>query len=154
METLKALAEATGLNGSFFWQLAGLAGGYFAAKALFLKPFAMERERGKSMTHGRLSQSREREKEARRLEALYGERARALHKKFQDLFGREKAAAEEEHKKERARLLKQHEADFKAKRAGLAQKLQEEGRGLEKDIPLLARALKDKISGSRGEGGQ
>lgn len=154
MDALKALAESSGLDGSFFWQLALLAGGYFAAKALFLKPFASERERGKSMTHGRLGQSREREKEAKRLEALYGERARALHTKFQNLFGKEKAAAEDEHKKERAQLLKRHEADFKARMAGQAQKLQEEERGLEKDIPLLARALKDKISGGGGQKSQ
>ena len=150
METLKNLAESVGLDISFFWQFLLLGGGYFAAKALFLKPYALAREKRKSLTQGRFAAARGREKEAEALKSQYGEKARALHKKFQDLFGKAKAAALEEYKSERARILKEHEAGLERQTSELAKKIKAEALTLEKDIPALAKALKDKISPAGG----
>ena len=145
MAVLTDLINTVGLDQSFFYQLALAVLLYFLSKKLFLQPYLESFDKRKELTKGRMKSSKELEEKIEKAKSHYEQKAREVHKKFQELFNRIKQEAQKDFLEERVKAQEEQKRDFKKEKQNLNQALREQNLVLQKEIPFLVAQLVEKM---------
>lgn len=139
------LIEVVGLDTSFYYQLLLAVALYFVSKKLFFQPYLKSFEKRKELTRGRATKNKKREEEIEEKKQLYEKKAKELNQKFQEVFSKIKKSATDKYLKESLELQETQKKEIFNGRAHLLKEIKKQELNLEKDIPLLAELLSEKI---------
>ena len=145
MDLLNSLIDTVGLDQSFFYQLALAVILYFISKELFLRPYIKNFNKRQELTKGRMKSGQELEGKIEEKKILYEQKAKELHKKFQEIFNTVKQKAQEDCLKETLKIQANQKQWIERERQSLKQALKQEETALEKEMPLLVNLLVEKI---------
>ena len=145
MDLLKSLIDTVGLDQSFFYQLALATVLYFISKELFLQPYIRNSNKRQELTKGRMKSNKDLEGKIEEKKTLYEQKAKELHKKFQEIFNIIKQKAQEDCLTETLKIQTDQKQWIEKERQSLRQALKIEEIALGKDLPLLVDLLVEKI---------
>ena len=145
MEVLKDLVQTLELDSSFFYHLVLAFILYFISKKGLFQPYISTMNRRRELTKGRMEKSEERELKIQKYQTLYGEKAKKIHKEFQELFSGIRDKAVENFSEESVKLEKDQQNWLEQEKRKLKEQAQEQNKILEKEIPPLKTALLSKI---------
>lgn len=145
MEILKDLIQTLALDQSFFYHLLLATIAFFISKNWLFRPYISAMDQRKKFTKGRLEESGELDIKIQESQKLYEEKAKKIHKEFQELFGGIKEKALSAFSLDSLKLEEEQKLWLKQERAKLKENSQEQNKILEKEIPQLKSALFDKI---------
>ena len=145
MEMLNDFIQTVGLDKSFFFQLALAVFLYFISKKLFLEDYLENFKKTESLTKGRMNRTQDLDEKIEKQKNLYEEKAKALHKEFQKIFGEIKKKAQKKHQEKLLNVQKEHKDFLKNQKALLQQSLEEQETQLKKEQAFLAELLVQKI---------
>lgn len=145
METLRNLIQTLSLDHSFFYHLILAFILYFISKKYLFQPYIAAMDKRRKLTKGRIKQSQSLDSQIQESQRLYEEKAKKIHKEFQNHFGKIKQKALDRFSKKSLELEKDQKLYLDRERKKLKEHALAQNKILEKEIPLLKTALLDKI---------
>ena len=145
MEILKGLIQTLALDQSFFYHLILGIILFFISKNWLFRPYIFAMDQRRKFTKGRLEESGELDIKIQESQKLYDEKAKKIHKDFQELFGKIKEKALESFSKDSLKLEEDQKLWLLQERIKLKENAQAQNKILEKEIPHLKSELLGKI---------
>ena len=145
MSVLNTFIETVGLNQSFFYHLllAGIL--YFFSRKLLFEPYISSMDERHLSTKGRIEVGKDLDLEIQKNKKSYEQKAKSLHKRFQDIFNQSKKKTQAWFLDQSLQIQKKEKSLLKEKRLNLQKKTKEQKELLEKALPELSERLLNKI---------
>ena len=145
MEILKNLIQTLALDQSFFYHLVLAIIAFFISKNGLFRPYISAMDQRRKFTKGRLEESEELDIKIQESQKLYDEKAKKIHKEFQEIFGEIKDKALSAFSLDSLKLEEDQKRWLQQERIKLREKAQAQNKILEKEIPYLSSELLGKI---------
>ncbi|MCZ0932918.1 MAG: hypothetical protein OXJ52_07190 [Oligoflexia bacterium] len=145
MEVLSNLAQTLELDHSFFYHLLLAFVLFLVSKNWLFQPYISTMNQRRQFTKGRLEKSGDLEQKIQKSQALYEQKAKKIHKEFQQLFNKMRDRALEQFSEESLKLEKDQKLWLEREKEKLKESAQEQNKILESEIPQLKSALLSKI---------
>ena len=145
MEILKDLIQTLALDQSFFYHLVLATVAFFISKNWLFHSYISAMDQRRDFTKGRLEKSGELDIKIQESKKQYDEKAKKIHKEFQELFGQMREKALVAFSEDSLKLQEDQKLWLKQERIKLQENAQEQNKILEKEIPHLKTELLSKI---------
>ena len=145
MEILRDLAQTLALDLSFFYHIVLAFLLFFVSKKWLFQPYIASMNQRRDFTKGRMEKSGDLDLQIQNSRVLYDQKAKKIHKEFQELFNKVREESLTQFSEESLKLEQEQKLWLQRERLKMKESAEEQNKILAKEIPQLKSALLNKV---------